>query len=89
MDDYAKYMVDVMEHFNNEGIVFDYLSPINEPQWNWDGNGQEGTPAMNEEIHSLVRYLSHELSSRGLKTRIVITEAGTIRHACIRMDTLG
>jgi O-glycosyl hydrolase len=89
MDDYAKYMVDVMEHFNNEGIVFDYLSPINEPQWNWDGNGQEGTPAMNEEIHSLVRYLSHELSSRGLKTRIVITEAGTIGHACIRMDTLG
>jgi len=89
MDDYAKYMADVMEHFNNEGIVFDYLSPINEPQWNWDGNGQEGTPAMNEEIHSLVRYLSHELSSRGLKTRIVITEAGTIGHACIRMDTLG
>lgn len=44
---------------------------------------------MNEEIHSLVRYLSHELSSRGLKTRIVITEAGTIGHACIRMDTLG
>jgi O-glycosyl hydrolase len=89
MDDYARYLADVMEHFDDEGIFFDYLSPVNEPQWDWDGNGQEGTPALNEEIHSLVRYLSHELSSRGLKTRIVIGEAGTIGHAAIRMDTLG
>jgi len=89
MDDYARYMAEVMEHFNEKGIVFDYLSPINEPQWNWDGNGQEGTPALNEEMYSLVRYLSHELSSRGLKTQIVIGEAGTIGHACIDMATLG
>jgi len=89
MDDYARYMAEVMEHFNDEGIVFDYLSPINEPQWNWDGNGQEGTPALNEEIHALVCYLSQELASRGLKTKIVIGEAGTIGHACISMKSLG
>ncbi|MFC1764754.1 glycoside hydrolase [Planctomycetota bacterium] len=89
MEDYAQYLVEVMEHFKNEGIVFDYLSPINEPQWNWDGSGQEGTPALNEEIHSLVRYLSHELVSRGLKTRIVISEAGAIDHVGISMDRQG
>jgi len=89
MDDYARYMAEVMEHFHKEGIVFDYLSPINEPQWNWDGSGQEGTPALNEEIHALVCYLSHELASRGLHTRIIIGEAGTIGHACIPMDSLG
>ena len=89
MDDYAKYMADVMEHFNNKGIFFDYLSPINEPQWNWDGNSQEGTPALNEEMHALVLYLSKELSSRNLETKIVIGEAGTIGHAAIDMETLG
>jgi hypothetical protein len=89
LDDYAKYMVDVMDYFSQKGIPFDYLSPINEPQWNWDGSGQEGTPALNEEIYALVRYLSHGLSERGLKTKIVIGEAGTIGHACIDMSVIG
>lgn len=89
MDDYAKYLVDVIEHFSRQGICFDYLSPINEPQWNWDGPGQEGTPALNEEIYAFVRYLSHGLSARGLKTKIVIGEAGTIGHASMSMDFIG
>jgi O-glycosyl hydrolase len=89
MDEYARYMADVLEHFKQEGMEFDYLSPVNEPQWEWDGNSQEGSPALNEEIYALVKYLSRELSSRGLETRIVITEAGTIGHAAMDMSTLG
>ena len=89
MDDYAEYLVAVMEHFSRNGMPFDYLSPINEPQWNWDGSGQEGTPALNEEIYALVRYLSHGLSARGLETKVVIGEAGTIGHACMPMDAFG
>ena len=89
LDDYAEYLLEVMDHFSQHGMAFDYLSPVNEPQWNWDGPGQEGTPALNEEIHALVRYLSHGLSTRGLKTRIVIGEAGTIGHAAMTMDLLG
>jgi len=89
MDDYASYLAEVMEHFNKEGIFFDYLSPVNEPQWEWDGHSQEGSPALNEEIYALCKYLSHELSTRGLNTRIVITEAGTIGHAAMDMSRLG
>ncbi|MEA3461373.1 MAG: glycoside hydrolase, partial [Bacteroidota bacterium] len=88
-DDYARYMAEVMDHFNMEGISFDYLSPVNEPQWDWDGHSQEGTPALNEEIYVLTKYLSQELSSRGLKTQIVIAEAGTIGHAALDMNLLG
>ena len=86
MDDYATYMAEVMEHFSSEGVFFDYLSPINEPQWDWDGHSQEGTPALNEEIYSLTKHLSSELVSRGLKTQIVIAEAGTIGHAAMDMS---
>lgn len=90
MDDYARYMADVVEHFSREeGIDFDYLSPVNEPQWDWDGHSQEGTPALNEEIFALTLYLSHELDSRGLNTRIVLGEAGTIGHAAVSMRMLG
>lgn len=80
LDDYAVFLVDVIEHFEKEGIHFDYLSPFNEPQWKWDGPGQEGTPALNEELYALVRYLSKELSERKLSTQMVIGEAGTIGH---------
>jgi O-glycosyl hydrolase len=89
MDDYARYMAEVVDHFNKEGIFFDYLSPVNEPQWDWDGHSQEGTPALNEEIYSLTKHLSRELVSRGLKTQIVIAEAGTIGHAALDMSMLG
>ena len=89
MKDYSKFLVDVIEHFNNEGIVFDYLSPFNEPQWNWDGKDQEGTPALNKELYALIRYLSKDLSSRGLKTKMIIGEAGTIGHIAMVMDSDG
>jgi O-glycosyl hydrolase len=89
LEEYAEYLVNVMDHFSRNGMCFDYLSPINEPQWNWDGSSQEGTPALNEEIYTLVRHLSHGLSTRGLQTQIVIGEAGTIGHAAMTMDVMG
>lgn len=89
MGDYANFLADVVEHFNQHAIFFDYLSPVNEPQWNWDDPSQEGTPALNEEIYALVKYLSNELHSRNLKTSIIIGEAGTIGHASIPMDSHG
>jgi hypothetical protein len=56
------------------------LSPFNEPQWAWDGPGQEGTPALNHELYALIRYLSKELFQRQLSTHLLIGEAGTIGH---------
>ena len=89
MGNYAKFLVDVVEYFNNDGVYFDYLSPVNEPQWDWDNPSQEGTPAMNEEIYVFIKYLSSELSARNLNTHIVIGESGSIGHASIPMELVG
>ena len=89
LEAYAGFMVDVLEHFQEEGLAFDYLSPFNEPQWAWDSPGQEGTPALNTELYDLIRDLSKELARRKLATRLVIGEAGTIGHAFRRMDYMG
>lgn len=78
--DYTAYLADVLEHFRGQGTPFAYLSPVNEPQWNWDQPGQEGTPALNAEVHALVVALSRRLQQRGLDTRLVIAEAGSIGH---------
>lgn len=89
MEKYAGFMAEVLAHFDQAGLPFDFLSPFNEPQWSWDEASQEGTPALNIEEHDLIRYLSHDLSRRGLKTQLVIGEAGSIGHAAIRMDDDG
>ncbi|MCB1126645.1 MAG: hypothetical protein KDM81_09135, partial [Verrucomicrobiae bacterium] len=86
LDDYARFLVDVIAHFEQEGLHFDYLSPFNEPQWAWDSPGQEGTPALNTELQRLVQQLSTELTRRGLSTELVIGEAGTIGHVAKVMD---
>ena len=89
LDNYAAFLADVLEHFDKEGLHFDYLSPINEPQWAWDDPKQEGTPALNIELYALIRYLSQELSHRKLTTQLAIGEAGTIGHAFMSMDSMG
>lgn len=42
-DDFASYMAEVAKHYVDEGYPVSHISPVNEPQYNWDGNGQEGS----------------------------------------------
>src|ERR1041384_4660113 len=41
---YAVFLAEVAKYFRDQGIALKYLSPFNEPQWDWTGNNQEGTP---------------------------------------------
>ena len=79
LPDFARFLADVAEHFHRKGITFDYISPVNEPQWGWDNEKQEGTPASNAEIADLSKALSRELKGRGLPSRVVVAEAGSWR----------
>src|SRR5690606_17709566 len=56
-DDFAGFMTDVLQHFQQQGIDFDYISPVNEPQWNWDNPGQEGSSYRNKDIYQVVTEL--------------------------------
>lgn len=74
-DDYASFMAEV-----SDKLRFDYLSPINEPQWEWVGSNQEGMQATNEECSILIHLLDKEILKRSSKTKIVFGEAGDIRY---------
>ncbi len=81
-DDYACFIADIVENFeNNEGILFNYISPFNEPDghWNWDGRGQEGTPATKYEIAKTIRIISKEFEKRKLQTKILVPESSDLR----------
>ncbi|MBR5138728.1 MAG: xylanase [Alistipes sp.] len=60
-DAYAKYLVDVTEHLMDKGYNIPYISPINEPQVNWDGPRQEGSPWRNSEIYRMACSLDKAL----------------------------
>ncbi len=60
------------------GVEFNYVSPVNEPQWKWDEHKQEGCPYNNSEIAGLVKGLSKTLDKHRLTTKIQLAEAGQL-----------
>jgi O-glycosyl hydrolase len=78
-EDYAKFMVEFLKHFKSKGFSFNYLSPINEPQWDWETKTQEGTPATNDNILKLTHFLNTHIEKNNLATKIVLGEAADLR----------
>lgn len=81
-DDYADFLTTVVEHFEKEDIHFDYVSPVNEPQWDWFGEvgraKQEGTPWSNEDISKLTKLLNASLAHKKLNTKILLSESAQL-----------
>ncbi|WP_375446044.1 glycoside hydrolase [uncultured Fibrella sp.] len=86
LGDYARFLADVAQYFAKKGMPMHYLSPFNEPQWDWGIKKgqrmatQEGTPATNADIAELTRELGRELSRQKLTTRLTLAEAGQLNY---------
>lgn len=79
-DEFAIYLRDVVAHIEAvDGVQLDYLSPVNEPQWDWQG-GQEGSPWLNSEVGAIVREISAALDEAGIATRIEVPEAAKLNY---------
>ncbi|MDI6617312.1 MAG: glycoside hydrolase [Clostridiales bacterium] len=74
-DEYAKYLADITQLFFEKGIPVKYLSPINEPQWNWK-SGQEGCHYEPGQVLDLSRKVTLELKKRKLPVKLSIDESG-------------
>ena len=75
-DDFAEFLATTAQHFADEGYNITYVSPVNEPQYDWK-DGQEGAPWENTDIRKLARQLDISISNRQLSTKILIPEAGS------------
>ena len=86
----ADYCVRVLEGIRQKtGITFAYLSPVNEPQWDWSDGGQEGTPFQNTDIAGITKALSAKLAASKLPTQLLITEAGKLDYLFSTADKPG
>jgi len=89
-NDFATFIAEVLIELKiRDNINFQYISPVNEPQWDWNEKGQEGSPFLNTEIASLVRLLSPALQNKDLSTKIEVTDAGHIAYLSIEHDKPG
>ncbi|OJV14802.1 MAG: xylanase [Dyadobacter sp. 50-39] len=80
-DKFAGYLADVIDGVRKKtGITFKYVSPVNEPQWDWSDGGQEGTPFFNNQIAAITRSLSAALLKKNLPTQISVAEAGQFEY---------
>jgi O-glycosyl hydrolase len=81
---YAGFLADVLKHFDKQGLHFNYISPVNEPQWDWSNKpgqaSQEGSPWRNSEIYNVVTALDSAMTAQKLSSKIMITEAGTLDY---------
>lgn len=76
-DDFAEFLATVAQHFTDEGYNIAYIDPVNEPQYDWK-SGQEGSPWQNSDITKLAKELDKSIASRGLNSKILIPEAGSL-----------
>lgn len=74
-DDFANYMATVAKHYVDKGYNIKFISPLNEPQSNWDTAAQEGSGWQHSEMAQITRELDKALTEKGLNnTSILLAE---------------
>ncbi len=78
---YAEYLSAIVKNMlEKEGILFKYISPFNEPQWDWTNAGQEGTPAQNKEIYEITKVINQSFENNTIESLIEIPESAQINY---------
>jgi len=86
---FGEYLAQVVKGLGEKGLNVDYVSPVNEPQWDWSDGGQEGTPFWNNEIAGIVKAVDEALDKYNLTTKIDVAEAGKINYLYEQADKEG
>jgi O-glycosyl hydrolase len=88
--DFANYAVNAINQTEKAtGISFNYISPVNEPQWDWSDDKQEGCPYTNDEISKLVKSFNEEFIKNKISTKIILPESGHLKYLLKAVDKPG
>ena len=72
---------EAVEHFTKQGYPFTHISPINEPDFEWNGRpqsgSQEGNRASNADILSIGKAVASEFNRRKLGVQLITPEANS------------
>jgi len=75
---FARYLVDIAEHFAREmDLPVHSISPLNEPQWEWNGSSQEGCHYEPNEAAHLVGLVVKQVRERALDVEVEALESAS------------
>lgn len=87
---FAAYTAQVIKGVRKAtGVTFNYISPVNEPQWDWSDGGQEGCPYPNTALTGIAASFNEQLLKNKLNTRIIMPEAASIQYLVQKGDKPG
>ncbi len=77
---FVDYVLDVAQHFIDDGLPVRYISPINEPQWKWGGSNvwQEGCHYEPDEVAIIFRLFADAIIDRGMHIKLYGPESGEL-----------
>ena len=78
--DFVDCFLTITEYFLSRGVPVKYISPVNEPQWDWGGDwvGQEGCHYSAEQVVKLMELFARGIAERGLDVKLQTPESGQI-----------
>lgn len=79
-DAFVDYLLTIADWFVAEGYPVTYISPINEPQWDWGGEwvGQEGCHYEPSEAAELMGRFAEEMQERNTPYKLSGVETGQL-----------
>lgn len=89
--EFSQYLVDIVRHLREEeDIPIGWISPINEPQWNWSyQNGQEGCHYGPDEVFGLTRVLLQTMESNQMNdVKLSLFESGEWKSSDVYIEKL-
>jgi O-glycosyl hydrolase len=84
-DAFADFLTETVKHYKQDGLLVNYLSPLNEPQWDWTANSsgqasQEGTAATNDEASLLIKAIDQKITGKTLSVKIAAGEVAQLNY---------
>jgi O-glycosyl hydrolase len=85
---FAKSLVDAIIYLRGDrvGVPINYLSPLNEPTWDWQGKTQEGCPYNIDDIKELYRAVHAQLVESGLDKHVHVDGPESVEYAAALSD---
>ena len=80
---FADYITDIVTHLHDIGITLSYVSPMNEPDANFDNCAQEGTAIPPAQRARVVAALAGPLAKRAPYTQVISDESSLVKSQLI------
>ena len=80
---YAEFLADILNHYNENGINFNYIAPVYEPQYTW----VEDVKWTTEKISEMTRILCETLIEKGNNTPVMLGECADWTNLYDKNDT--